>query len=162
MSPTGCFRVACLGAVLLALAGVFLSPATADQGDDSDVDLTLSDGGKDFTNSIGMKLVRIKAGSFQMGAPKDEPLSSTIEMPRHEVQITKEFYCGAYEVTQKQYGTGTGTNPSRFSKNGQGKDAIKGMDTSDFPVEQVSYAAAVDFTKKLNARAAEKRFRVSY
>src|SRR5262249_18112003 len=92
-------RGASLG-VLLVLAGVVASlPTAAD--DQADVDLTIISGGKDFTNSLGMKLVRIRAGKFLMGAPKGEEQAESQEFPQHEVELTKDYYLAAHEVTQK-------------------------------------------------------------
>jgi formylglycine-generating enzyme required for sulfatase activity len=72
-------------------------------------------------NSIGMKLVHIPAGDFEMGASekpsallewaKDVAPSFKWELkhfapesPQHRVRITKPFYIGAYEVTKDQFG----------------------------------------------------------
>src|ERR1017187_7462822 len=57
------------------------------------------------TNSIGMKFVWIKPGSFMMGSPKKEKerqLSGTDET-QHKVTLTKGFYMGVYTVTQEQW-----------------------------------------------------------
>jgi formylglycine-generating enzyme required for sulfatase activity len=75
----------------------------------------------EYTNSIGMKLVRIKPGTFQMGQLKT-PLPSEIlpifrgrglfdtlnvgdydEKPTHTVKITGPFYMAVCEVTNAQY-----------------------------------------------------------
>ncbi len=68
------------------------------------------------TNSSGMKLVRIPAGEFMMGAEEDrtattsafpsaDPALLSREWPRHKVRITKSFYMGQYEVTLSQFMT---------------------------------------------------------
>jgi formylglycine-generating enzyme required for sulfatase activity len=124
----------------------------------------------EVVNSIGMKLVRIPAGRFLMGSPKDEEGRSYSEV-QHEVEITKPFYLGVYEVTQKQFKTVMGFNPSFFSHHGVGKagvryvegepaggmDKVSGKDTEDFPVENVSWHDAVEFCTKLSLRAEEKK-----
>src|SRR5262249_14390608 len=89
---------------------------------------------KTITNSIGMKLVLIPGGKFTMGSPKGEEDRSEDEK-QHAVEITKAFYLGMHEVTQKQYRAVMGKNPSWFSSDGEGKDKVKGLDTDDFPVE---------------------------
>ncbi|MBN1350277.1 SUMF1/EgtB/PvdO family nonheme iron enzyme [candidate division KSB1 bacterium] len=53
----------------------------------------------DFTNSIGMKMIRINAGSFMMGQADGD----WDEHPVHRVKISKPFYIGATEVTNAQY-----------------------------------------------------------
>jgi formylglycine-generating enzyme required for sulfatase activity len=67
-----------------------------------------------ITNSLGMKLVHIPAGEFQMGAEEDPTDTLNAfpyaqrdwlegETPRHRVRITKAFYMGAYEATLKEF-----------------------------------------------------------
>jgi formylglycine-generating enzyme required for sulfatase activity len=111
---------------------------------------------KEFTNAVGMKLVRIPRGKFTMGSPADEKDREDNEGPQHEVEVS-EFYLGAHKVTQEQYQKVMGTNPSHFSAGGAGKDKVKGMDTSRFPVEQVSWKDAMEFCKKLNEMADRKK-----
>jgi formylglycine-generating enzyme required for sulfatase activity len=139
---------------------------------------------KSFTNSIGMKFVLVKAGKFLMGSTKKEQDDAIADVekiagrrikkdvyraegPRHEVEITKDFYLGVYEVTQGQWKAimGKDNNPSYFSKTGAGKDRVKGFsekDLDDFPVESVSWKDTQAFLKKLNALAAEKKVKVAY
>jgi formylglycine-generating enzyme required for sulfatase activity/tRNA A-37 threonylcarbamoyl transferase component Bud32 len=132
--------------------------------------------GKDkdtFSNSVGMKFVRVKAGTFMMGSPKDEKDRGGDEL-QHEVELTKDFFIGVTEVTQKQYRAVMGYHPSHFSADGKasdkgkyeyaqpggGVDKLKGKDTDDFPAELVSWEDAQDFLKKLNAL--EKKYKVKY
>ena len=71
--------------------------------------------GKAFTNSIGMKFVRIEPGEFRMGQ-LSSPLAAEVlrgksflwegdydEKPVHRVRITRPFYMGVVEVTNYQY-----------------------------------------------------------
>jgi formylglycine-generating enzyme required for sulfatase activity/serine/threonine protein kinase len=55
------------------------------------------------TNSLGMKLVLIPPGKFVMGSKKDEPGRDPREGPQHEVEISRPFAMGAYEVTVGQF-----------------------------------------------------------
>ena len=103
----------------------------------------------EITNSIGMKLVLIPPGEFEMGSPKElieEELKAPDddqwykerlpgEGPQHRVRITRPFYLGVYAVTQEEYQRVMGTNPSEFSATGKGKDKVAGQDTKRFPVE---------------------------
>jgi formylglycine-generating enzyme required for sulfatase activity len=114
--------------------------------------------GKAITNSIGMKLTRIPKGFFKMGSPKDERDRRDDE-EQHEVEITNGFYLGVYEVTQKQYRTLMGKNPSSFSRDGDNKAKVKGLsdeDLDDFPVEKVNWREAVEFCEKLSALQTER------
>ena len=94
-----------------------------------------------LTNSIGMEFVLIKPGTFMMGSNG----GNEDERPLHRVKITKPYYLGKYTVTQGQWETIMGSNPSYFSK-GQ-----------DHPVDSVSWNDVQDFILKLS-----KRERVKY
>ncbi len=110
---------------------------------------------KAITNSIGMKLVRVEPGVFLMGSPENEAECDTNEY-QHEVEITRPFYVGVYEVTQEQYERVMGETPSYFSSTGGGKDKVQGMDTRQFPVENVSWKDAVKFCRLLSELPEEK------
>ena len=89
-----------------------------------------------FENSIGMSFVLIPAGEFMLGSND----GYDDEKPVHRVRITKPFYMGVTEVTQRQYDWVVGENPSYF----------KGADN---PVEQVSWSAVTEFCKIMSQRA---------
>lgn len=54
-------------------------------------------------NSVGMKLVLIPAGEFEMGSPISEEGRGEDEGPVHRVRITKPFYLGMREVTVGEF-----------------------------------------------------------
>jgi formylglycine-generating enzyme required for sulfatase activity len=110
---------------------------------------------KPATNSIGMELALVPAGVFTMGSPPQEHLQFDQEGPQHQVAITRTFLMSVHPVTQAEYTKIMGTNPSWFSPTGGGKDKVKGLDTSNFPVERVSWHDARAFCAKLSAREAE-------
>jgi formylglycine-generating enzyme required for sulfatase activity len=134
----------------LALAAPGAPEASADVADD-EVDLSLSDQGRAFTNAVGMTFVPVRKGAFQMGSPANEPNRQADEA-QHRVEITRDFYLATTETTQRQYEKVMGKNPSYYRKGGGGATAVQGMDTSDFPVEQVTYHDAQAFVDKLNAK----------
>ncbi|MFN6399168.1 MAG: formylglycine-generating enzyme family protein [Planctomycetota bacterium] len=105
---------------------------------------------KEITNSIGMKLVLIPKGTFMMGSPESEEGHQENES-QHEVTISKDYYLGAFEVTQTQYQTVTGNNPSCY------QGALVGNQNADLPVENVSWDDAVEFCKKLSDLPEEKK-----
>jgi formylglycine-generating enzyme required for sulfatase activity len=72
----------------------------------------------DIGGGVEMEFVRIKAGSFLMGAPDDEKKAASDEKPQHPVRISRDFYLAKYPVTQGQYKAITGKNPSCFSATG--------------------------------------------
>jgi formylglycine-generating enzyme required for sulfatase activity len=70
-------------------------------------------------------LRRIDPGSFTMGSPPDE-LGRFSNEDRHPVTLTKPYYIGLFEMTQRQWQLAMGSNPS------QDKGAMR-------PVENTSY-----------------------
>jgi formylglycine-generating enzyme required for sulfatase activity/serine/threonine protein kinase len=112
--------------------------------------------GEEIESSIGMKLVRIPAGTFLMGSPAAEEGRDNKEV-QHTVEISRDFWLGVHEVTQKQYQMVMGANPSWFSAAGGGKDQVAGMNTDDFPVERVTWNDAVTFCNKLSAAPEERK-----
>jgi len=117
---------------------------------------------KEITNSIGMKLVLIPKGTFQMGSPPSEDGSQNDER-QHKVMLTRDYYLGAFEVTQDQYLKVMGRNPSYFQgdevaeRHPQTYRVVKEVDSSNHPVEQVSWEDAVEFCKKLSDFPEEKK-----
>ncbi|MDB5388983.1 MAG: Sulphatase-modifying factor protein [Planctomycetaceae bacterium] len=118
--------------------------------------------GKKITsqNSIGMILQLIPSGEFIMGSSdvelahvtkEDKYYAGEDEGPRHKVQLTKPFSIGRFEVTQDQWMTVMGRNPSFFSETGKGKSFTARLDTTRLPVESVSWFDAVEFCNKLSA-----------
>src|SRR5262249_52565680 len=99
-----------------------------------------------LTNSIGLRLALIPAGRFRMGSPAREPQRMDGET-LHDVHVTKPFYLGVYPVTQAEYRAVTGKNPSSFRHESLEEE---GPDTDRFPVERVSWTAAVAFCSKLS------------
>lgn len=91
-----------------------------------------------ITNSIGIRLKLIQAGSFTMG---DAKLSS--EQKPHCVTLTRPFYLGVYEVSNAQWQVVMGSVPSRW------KD-------EDRPVESITWADAKEFCRKLSKLPEEK------
>ena len=68
--------------------------------------------GHKVTNSIGMEFVSIPPGTFMMGSPPGEPMRRGDEI-LHQVKLTQGFYLQTTEVTQGQWHTVMGSNPSR-------------------------------------------------
>lgn len=100
----------------------------------------------EVTNSLGMKLMLIPPGEFQMGSPADEAEHSSDES-QHHVRLTQPYYLGKFEVTQAEYEKVMGGNPSRFTG-----DARR-------PVETVSWHDAVEFCRRLSERE-QKSYRL--
>jgi formylglycine-generating enzyme required for sulfatase activity len=112
---------------------------------------------KPLENSIGMRLVLIPAGEFEMGASESEEGSRIDERPVHRIRVSRPFYLGTYEVTQEEYKKVMGLNPSFFSSDGEGRLKVEGVDTRRLPVENISWEDGVAFCKKLSELPAEQQ-----
>ena len=86
-------------------------------------------GWTDEYKTTKLVLRKIPAGSFTIGSPEDE-LGHADNETQHQVTLTKDFYVGVFEVTQKQWELVTGNWPSYFSN-------VSYCDSR--PVEKVSY-----------------------
>jgi uncharacterized protein (TIGR02996 family) len=115
-----------------------------------------------LVNSLGMELALVPAGSFWMGSPRLEHGRDGDEEPFHLVQITRPFFMSIYPVTQEQYLQITGDGPSHFCATGEGASKVAGLDTTRFPVENVSWDDAVGFCERLSNWPAERKAKRVY
>jgi formylglycine-generating enzyme required for sulfatase activity len=100
----------------------------------------------------GIAFVWVTPGSFLMGSamsPQDKQTQYgnpaglyENEQPQHEVTITQGFWIGKYEVTQSQWESVMGSNPSRFV-------------APDRPVDSVLWAPCQAFLRRLNEAAGQ-------
>lgn len=98
-----------------------------------------------ITNSVGIQLARIPAGTFIMGSPRSEDERDSKE-ERHEVKITKPFYLGVYELKQSEYDV--------VAKGGVYRNSVfKGENN---PVDNIEWVYAKDFCKVLSNLPKEK------
>ena len=111
-------------------------------------------------NSIGMRFVLIPSGTFFMGSPDGE--GADLEHPRHEVEITRPFWMGAFQVTQEQYLCVMGINPSWYCSAGQGLKQVKQLETESFPLESVSWDETRAFCERLSSLPEEKKVGRTY
>ena len=105
-----------------------------------------------------MKFVLIPAGQFMMGSPDNDVEAFKNEKPQHLVRITRPFYLAIHEVTQAEYESFMGNNPSHFSATGSGGPKVAGQPTAQHPVEQVSWLDAVAFCNILSEKEGLKPF----
>lgn len=92
---------------------------------------------KAATEKAADGLILIQGGTFIMGSPKEERLREADETS-HEVRVNS-FYADPYEVTQKDYQTIMGKNPS--SHKGDKK-----------PVSNVTWYDAIRYCNKLSKK----------
>lgn len=113
----------CFAAAMAAVGAGCVSAKSPEAGDT--MFLPLPGGEK-------IEMVYVAPGTFRAGGTDGYEW----EGPVHEVTITKGFWLGKYEVTQKQWESLMGSNPSQF----------KG---GDRPVETVSWNDCTAFAEKL-------------
>jgi len=135
------------------------------------------------TNRIGMEFVLIRPGSMVVGRfqpacptpaaaePRREPADPRTRwtpedyrrcaemvkrdaMPGFTVHVGRPYYIGKYEVTQGEWRKVMGTNPSVFQGSKVKDDADR------HPADNVTWADARAFVKKLNAMDATAHYRL--
>ena len=97
-------------------------------------------------DGINIEMVKVEAGSFNMGATPEMENPNEDEKPVHRVTLTNNYYIGKYEVTQALWKIVMGSNPS----NSKG---------DNLPVENVSWNDCQKFISKLN-KLTGKSFRL--
>lgn len=100
-----------------------------------------------LTDRLGLDMILVEGGDFEMSSPEDEPERFKSEEPQHRVTVPT-FFMGRYPVTQAQWQFVAGLSPVQ-----QDLDP----DPSSFkgemrPVESVSWYDAVEFCARLSAK----------
>ena len=98
--------------------------------------------------SAVVEMVYVRGGCYQMGDIFDDPEGGSEEKPVHEVCVDS-FYLGKYEVTQGQWKSAMGSNPS--------SDKSCGVDC---PVDNVSWNDVQDFVLRLNSSSGGRAYRL--
>ena len=89
-----------------------------------------------------MVFVWVPGGSFEMGCHANAGKCHDREKPVHTVRV-KGFWMGTHEVTQGQWKSLVGLNPSKFKKG------------DNYPVEQVDWNDVRNFIAKLNLKSTQ-------
>ena len=105
---------------------------------------------KDFmiSNDVSIRMVKIASGTFMMGSPNSELGAQGNEHPQQPVTISKDFYLGKFEVTQDQYFSVMGTNPSSYTAGVAAN--VRPTITASCPVETISWDNAKAFCDWMN------------
>ena len=107
----------------------------------------------DLGGGVSLELVWCPPGEFIMGSPAGEEGRGYDEV-QHQVTLTKGFWLGKYPVTQRQWETVMGNNPSRF-KVGEMLGLFV-QEKTEHPVENVSWDDCQAFCGKLNEKLAAR------
>jgi len=89
--------------------------------------------GANFANAEGIEMLWCKPGTFTMGEADGPDFAK-----RHKVTLSRGFWLGKYELTQAQFQSVMGNNPSRHQKSGP-----------KAPAENFTWHQASDFCRKL-------------
>lgn len=89
-----------------------------------------------------LKMVWIAPGSFTMGSPASEPNRTGETEDQVSVTLSKGYWMGSTEVTQSQYESVMGANPSYFIG-------------ANLPVQNLSWEDAMAFCRRLTERERE-------
>ena len=114
-----CSYAALLSAILVMLAGCSRQPASSESANETA-------GASDSRFEPLTNMVLIKAGNIVRG--------------KHSITLTRDFWIGKYEVTQAEFSTLLGRNPSFFTNH------------PAFPVEKVTHEQASAYCRALTAR----------
>lgn len=99
-------------------------------------------------------MVYIPAGTFMMGSPASEA-ERDYDETQHQVTLTRGFWIGKYEVTQREYVEVMGINPSSF-RNGTTPlyGGNGGVVTNElrYPVENLTWHDATNYCGRLTQR----------
>lgn len=121
-------------------------PTFRSPGDSQEIVLIVGSGPKKTVfNGMGMKLRLIPSGQFMMGSGPSEPNHSKNEL-LHPVEISKAFYLGATEVTQRQWTIVMKSTP--WVKNAGDQDMASAVHPQK-PANYVSWHDANEFCKRL-------------
>jgi formylglycine-generating enzyme required for sulfatase activity len=94
----------------------------------------------DSFTTIFADLIYVEGGTFTMGCTSEQEYACLlIEKPSHSVTLSS-YFIGKYEVTQSQWVSVMGTNPSIF------------QNCDDCPVEGVTWDVVQTFLIKLNIK----------
>jgi len=107
------------------------------------------------STSTGLQLMSVPAGTFRIGSAQSEKELASLfakwysgsfryQFPTREVQLTRSFYIGKFEITQQQFQKVMGFNPSFFPQTG--------AKAEQYPVERVSWYDSVAFCNRLSER----------
>lgn len=89
-----------------------------------------------LNETIKIKMIKIPEGKFKQGSPEDDKFHYPSESPQIKVEFEEPFWMSETEITQDQYETLLGYNPSE----------VKGK---DLPVTNITWWEAMYYVKKL-------------
>ncbi len=89
----------------------------------------------------------IRKGEFDMGSPESDTYARSDERPEHRVRLSKSYYLGKNELTQREWKAVMGTEPWKGHVIREG---------DDYPAVYVSNGEAEEYCRRLSALPAER------
>ncbi|MDR3187768.1 MAG: formylglycine-generating enzyme family protein [Prevotellaceae bacterium] len=87
---------------------------------------------RNYPAELDIEMVFVEGGTFEMGCTAEQTDCQSNEKPAHSVTL-RSYYIGKYEVTQKQWVTVMGSNPStQKGDDQQPVDNVKWVDVDTF------------------------------
>lgn len=116
--------------------------------------------GNAYTETVGgvsFKMIYVQAGRFTMGATSEQGLSNpdSDEYPTHTVTLTKDYYIGEYEVTQRLWYVVMGTTVEQQRAKSRYDYGLRGVG-SNYPMYYVNWYEAQEFCTKLSQMTGKK------
>lgn len=112
---------------------------------------------------VPMVLVRVPAGTFLMGSPPGERGNVFQNEAQHQVTLTRDYFIGKTEVTQRQWLAVTGESiQTACSTSGNVHNPLQGVG-DDYPMYCVTWdriAGSGGFLEKLNEHLGSTRVRL--
>ncbi|TVQ17975.1 MAG: hypothetical protein EA367_16145, partial [Leptolyngbya sp. DLM2.Bin15] len=99
---------------------------------------------EDLGGGLSLRMVEIPGGSYTQGSPSTEAGRFSNEGPQRTVTVPR-FFMGMFQITQAQYATIMGENPSSFRGDNR-------------PVEMVTWNDAKTFCDRLSERTGRRYF----
>ena len=101
-------------------------------------------------NGVSFKMMRVRAGTFMMGATDDDTEAEANEYPAHEVTLTRDYFIGETMLTQELWTAVMGTTAQEEE---MGTSGMKGLGYGDdypmYPLSHYDCQAFVDSLSKL-------------
>ena len=98
----------------------------------------------ELVSGVSIRMIWVEPGTFTMGSPDDEIGRTSQRETQHKVKITKGYWLAETELTQENWESVMGSNPS----------LNRG---ANLPVDKVSFDDIQEFLKKVNTNKDEFR-----
>jgi formylglycine-generating enzyme required for sulfatase activity len=100
---------------------------------------------QEITKRVGIDMIYIPGGTFEMGSPETEEGHQSSESPQHIIKLPA-FFMGKYPITQAQWKAVADLPKVNLQLNPKPSH----FDGNNYPVENVSWHDAIEFCARLS------------